>query len=783
MDSNTNGALDSTEFASPVRTVTWTKPSEMVVTTTMVPVVGDAALTAVITTTPVLNGQQLLASNKTFFNAKMTRTLSTSAAYNDNTDTSNGSTATSSVWSDTAKTFTVAVNTNATAANEADNAAGNDLADTWAGLVSPSPVTENTTFIAISTTGLVSVTVGTAHGMVSGDKITMAGDTAGTILSRETTAVPVTVTGTMTFTYQVSETTGLPTTAIAATAASVNDEYTLATYAGPLGLVDKVGAETYTAQATVAGVLQGNIVTTGVVAAVAATSTIATVGTATVQGKSFAAVGANTTAVAAGTLSVPVTVTVTDSAGVAVGAGRAVAFALSASGTADTFKVNAKTADTVYTDANGQAAATITATTGANLAAVQVTATAENLAATDIDLQWQTVAFGLIDMTGTEGSLTAGANTVRDIIKLTSYSSNLMVADQFFNAPAAGTYRLKVSGEGVSGSFMSLVDGKATVTATDTGVFGTSMDTIVDLEKVTSAVWASVGVYTFTANLSTAHTLSVGVAGTTVYGNTVVASAAVAAKALVEIDKRTSTVATPAYATNLVLNGKLAEKTTLAAKGGAVVTVSGPSNILFEEDNVAARGSLTFHTATTGLFEVKAYSTTAQTNTVITFTSSDGTTGTIKVSFTGTGVGEGTSLVITAPAAVKPATTFQVSAKLTDAYGNAVDTAAGRVKVTYTGSGIVWGTLPTETDSTGSLSFAVLLGSNDSASAVVTVSYDQNGDGDYVDAKDLTTTSTTEINAAGVAASAAKVNAGSFKGYVALYAKGYQGSENEREGW
>ena len=51
-----------------------------------------------------------------------------------------------------------------------------------------------------------------------------------------------------------------------------------------------------------------------------------------------------------------------------------------------------------------------------------------------------------------------------------------MVADQCFNAPAAGTYRLKVSGEGVSGSFMSLVDGKATVTATDTGVFGTSMD-------------------------------------------------------------------------------------------------------------------------------------------------------------------------------------------------------------------------------------------------------------------------------------------------------------------
>ena len=157
-----------------------------------------------------------------------------------------------------------------------------------------------------------------------------------------------------------------------------------------------------------------------------------------------------------------------------------------------------------------------------------------------------------------------------------------------------------------------------------------------------------------------------------------------------------------------------------------------------------------------------------------------GVSKTTKVSFTGVGVGEGTSLVITAPAAVKPATTFQVSAKLQDAYGNAVDTAAGRVKVTYTGSGIVWGTLPTETDATGSLSFAVLLGSNDSASAVITVSYDQNGDGDYVDAKDLTTTSTTQITASGVVASAGLqagevVNVGTFNGKIVVYAKGMKG--------
>ena len=780
MDVNVNGILDSTEYASPTRTVTWTKPSEIVATTTMSPVVGDAALSAVVTTTPVLNGQQLLANDTDFINAKFTRTLSANTVYADDDDTSNGTATTTSIWNDTAKTFTVAATLDADAASEASNATGTTVADSWGTLAAPTAGGTILDSIQISTTGLVSAVTTADHVMVNGDKITMAIDSDTAVafkaLAAET-ARPVNVTGARTFTYQVSETTGLPTTATAVLPDIDQDDYVVVTYNGNTGLVDRVGAETYTAQATVLAVLQGNIVTTGVVAATAATTTISTVGTATVQGSSRAVVGTAVTAVAAGTLSVPVTVTVTDSAGVAVGAGRAVAFALSASGTTNTFKVNAKTADTVYTDANGQATATITASTGVNLAAVQVTATAENLAVADIDLQWQTVAYGLIDLSGTEGTLGAGT-IARDIIKLSSYSANLMVADQWFNKAPAATYRLKVTGEGVSGSYVTLVDGKATVTMTDSGAYGTSMITAIDLEKLTGTTWAATGTYNFTANLSTAHTLSVGAAGTTLYGNTVVASVAVAAKALVEIDQRTSTVATPAYVTNLVLNGKLAEKTTLAAKAGAVVTVSGPNNILFSEDKVAARGSLTFHTSATGLFEVKAYSTTAQTNTVITFTSSDGTTGTIKVSFTGTGVGEGTSLVITAPAAVKPATTFQVSAKLQDAYGNPVDTATGRVKVTYTGSGIVWGTLPTETDSTGSLSFAVLLGSNDSASAVVTVSYDQNGDGDYVDAKDLTTTSTTEINAAGVASSGATVvNVGSFNGKLVVYANKAAGAK------
>jgi hypothetical protein len=780
MDANGNDLLDSNEYASPLRTVTWTKPSEIVAVTTLSPIVGDNKLSAVITTTPVLNGNQLLVQDRVFVNAAFTRSLSTSAAvYADDTDTSNGQATTSSVWNDTNKTFTVAVNTDADAANEATDAAGAGLADTWAGLAAP--VSGDTATIAISTTGVVSVVTTPDHLLVSGDKISMANATVGIALSAETASRTITVTGAKTFTYTVSETTGLPSTAIAATAAAQGDEYTLTTYAGPQGLVDRVGAETYTVKATIGGAASGNLVTTGVVSAVSATSTITTVASATVQGASFSAAATNVVLVAAGTLSVPVTVTVKNSAGDAVGAGRAVALGIASIAGSNTYKVNAKSSDTVYTDANGQVTATVTSSAGTNAAAAKLTATAENIAVADIDLTWATIAYGLVDLNTTAGTLAAGGTTVRDIIKLSSYDMDLMVADQWFNKASAGTYRLKVTGEGVTSSFVTLVDGRAKITATDTGVFGSEMLIVIVLQKSTSGVFADASTYTFDAKLSTAYKVNVGAAGNTLYGNAVVASVAVAKKALVEIDQRTLAAVMPAYANKLVLNGSVLESATNAAKVGTSVTVTGPSNVLFSDTNdvVQKRGSLTFLTGANGLFEIEAYSTSAQTDTVITFTTSTGVTGTIKVTFTGIGVGEGTSLVVTMPAAVKSASTFQVKAKLSDAYGNAVNTVAGSIKVTYTGAGIMFGTLPTETDANGELMFSILLGSNDTGSVNVTVSYDQNGDLDFVDAKDLNTSGVTAITATGVVAASSDtiVNVGTFSGKLVVYAQNAAGSK------
>ena len=167
----------------------------------------------------------------------------------------------------------------------------------------------------------------------------------------------------------------------------------------------------------------------------------------------------------------------------------------------------------------------------------------------------------------------------------------------------------------------------------------------------------------------------------------------------------------------------------------------------------------------------------AVTDSVITVTSNGASNTTAKkVSFTAAAATTGTSLVVTAPASALPGSTFQVTATLTDKYGNpvAVSTTTD-VLVEYNGPGIVFGTLPNTFNAKGQLTFAVLLGSNDSGTATLTVSYDQSSDNDFTGTAtgdlDLVVAKTVVVGAS----SDKKVNAGSFKGYVALYAKGYAG--------
>jgi hypothetical protein len=434
----------------------------------------------------------------------------------------------------------------------------------------------------------------------------------------------------------------------------------------------------------------------------------------------------------------------------------------------------------LLTDANGRVALTITSTTGASTERVTITATPEGQTGTaqsSIDVDWETQDYGLVDLNTTAASLGDSTRTIR---AGGTYDMKLAVMDQWFTPAPSADYRLRVSGNGVTQGFVELVAGGATVKVTDPGIFTVAGQFVstVDVQKKSSAgTWADTA---DDADITNVLVASAGVTlaadASSIYSPTSTnadLSDAVAAAALVEIDSRLARTAEPDYKNSLLVSGVVANSATSAAANGAVVTISGPSNVLFKNGSVSKRGSLTLLANANGLFEVELFSTTAQTDSVITVTSLGGTA-TTKVTFTGIGVGEGTKLDVTAPASVRPASTFQVKAKLSDVFGNGVEATAGRVKVTYTGPGIVFGTLPDKTDKNGELMFSVLLGSNDTGNVVVTVSYDQNGDADYVDAKDLNTTKTITVGT-GAASGTGKVNVGSFNGKLVVYASGLNG--------
>ena len=215
---------------------------------------------------------------------------------------------------------------------------------------------------------------------------------------------------------------------------------------------------------------------------------------------------------------------------------------------------------------------------------------------------------------------------------------------------------------------------------------------------------------------------------------------------------------------------------------GETVTVSA-AGLQFKSGTVHGVGTLTATTDAAGQFVVDVSSNFAGSHTVT--ATVGGVVKTQELVFAAAKDDTATSLVVSAPSNVDKGNTFKVTATLTDKYGNPVTTLAGTnfndgttaptFSITYTGPGLVISTPAGTTN--GVAEFSVLLGSNDSSAIAVAASYDADGTGVLFAA--LAATASVTIGAA-VVVSDTKVNVGSFKGYVALYAKGYAGTEDER---
>jgi len=213
--------------------------------------------------------------------------------------------------------------------------------------------------------------------------------------------------------------------------------------------------------------------------------------------------------------------------------------------------------------------------------------------------------------------------------------------------------------------------------------------------------------------------------------------------------------------------------TSAGAVGYTTVTISAPG-VLFEVEttqgaaNYYAFDSVTVRTTAAGVYGgVKAISNTAGEVTVK--VTSGSASEDVVLTFNGVAAGDAASMTVDVSNA-EPGKTMTVSGLVKDTYGNAVDNVAGDIAITYTGPGFVVGDLPTETDADGAFSFKVLLGSNDTVSGSVKVLLDADSDNAANDDDDITVTKDLAP-----AADDTKVNAGSFKGYVAIYAKGHMG--------
>jgi len=114
-----------------------------------------------------------------------------------------------------------------------------------------------------------------------------------------------------------------------------------------------------------------------------------------------------------------------------------------------------------------------------------------------------------------------------------------------------------------------------------------------------------------------------------------------------------------------------------------------------------------------------------------------------------------------------------------DANGNPVDTSTGNatILVTYAGTaGIPVGTMPTETDANGEFRISILTSAADSGTFTLTATYLKAG-ANTAAADKISKVQTVTVGAAAASSADQKITVGTFKGYVAIYTKGYMGQK------
>ena len=704
IDDNDNGVIDATEYQSPTRTVKFLIPGDVVSTTAIRPAsAGDATFTADVTTVPALNGD--LITDGAHKVAVTFGRPSDSAAPS-----------VFATWSDTDQKFTaVSPNFNASA---------------WTDIYAGRPTGATLSKIAI-TSNVATATTAAAHKYQVGDIVNV--DAAlSPARADNATAKVLSVPTTTTFTYAV-------TTANEATAA-VAEVADAGSVANVTILRNTVQAGTVTAQAylykaaTTAGLVKNGVEASYAVGAkVASSITVAGVGSATVS--------ADGTAVYKGTTSAAFTATVKNVDGDAVAAGVDVTIVArkSSSGAVTLNGSTLDTADiTLYakTDANGKVAIAVTNSSAVVGDSVTFSVASQGVTPVSKTATWADKVYSVLDL---NDQTAAGTARNRAVAEGAAYTFNFLVQDQF-KAAAGSDIRLVVAttGNTVGTNAVELTAGKASVAIADGGLTAGAVTVAVNVQKLTSGVWAAItdasavewdgtgteDIATVAINYYTqtdAITLNADAAN---YPSSTVADLAATATSVLlsALDSRVANGTAPAVlaADKAVVSGKVTNASTGAAKSGVVVTVTA-AGLLFKSGDVWSIGSASV-LSNDGTFSVEVYSAAAGDKVVTVAVGAVTTTAT--VTFTGLGASKTNVLTATGATSVQVGRSVDYTATVVDKLGNAVSGFA--LKATVSGAGYFAGSVSADgsaaltTDVNGKAVVKVLFSANDQGTAVVT---------------------------------------------------------------
>ena len=469
---------------------------------------------------------------------------------------------------------------------------------------------------------------------------------------------------------------------------------------------------------------------------------------------------------------------------------------------ADGVTLNGKVVDggtetiTGYTSSTGTIAIALAQTAADASDVVTVSVVVQGLATTALmAFTYAASSYKLYDSAG-ELSASTDWNTTSAVGG--TVTRTYKVADQFGSAPANGAVVVAATSTGTRVTTAAtwsyqvpVVDGVATLAIVDNGA-GTGSEAVT---LKTFPVLAGGGLGA--EHDSNTMTITYAATAVDVTPNTVTAAVnfdgiddaltndqpvALEPDALVNHDARASNgVAAPAYDTNnvdtdspangvdtgLTLSGTVSNATG-GVIPGALVTITG-TGVGFKFTttgtslDIYGRDSITVRTGAAGTYSVEVYGGTGGLKTLS--VTAGAATASSTVTFAAGGAVS--AFTLTTPGASEPGKTVDVFINLTDAYGNPV--AGATVTLSSTGPGYLLNTTGT-TLVTGRYSTKLLVGSNDSGTAVISATVTIAGVA-------TTKTSSIVIGVGAVAASEQKVNVGSFKGFVALYAKGYEGKK------